>query len=211
MGRLVTKGKGRKKYEAEIMVISVSFQKKGLDTKYILEKVQEQCEMFLKELNDIGISPEQIRFEDKGIKKKYGEDENTIERKIVIRTKIDVKLCTYICSLIRKYSSDIIYEILYEIEDEETKSQELLKLAVKDSRRQAEIIAESIGKVVKGIESVNDEVYIHRNLARGVVVDEGMNPQIPEVFDSNTPLTDRAALPVIEKSEEITVAWIMND
>lgn len=208
MGRVVTKGCSRKQYNAEIMEISVTFHKEGSDSKIVLENVQKQCEDFLNELVNIGIHPEQIRLEDKGINKRYNDTNISAEKIIYIRTKISIQLCTYICSLIKKYSNDIMYSISYQVENEEIKSQELLQLAVEDSRRQADIIAASLGKSIKDAESVNDEQYIHRNMTKSIAIDN-INPEIPEAFSSDTPLSDRTALPTIEKSEEITITWIM--
>ena len=210
MGRLVTKGKCGKSYEAEIMVITVKFLKKGFDNKMILDGVQQLCERFLLDLKQIGIQPEQVILEDQGIKKEYGKEENTAERDVIIKTKINVKFCTYVCSLIKKYTGEIIYEITYKLEDEQDKNQELLKLAVDDSRRQADIIAVSLGKSVIGVESVNDQEYMHRSLAKSITVDD-INPEIPDIFNSDTPLSDKAALPTVYLEQEITIAWIMGD
>lgn len=166
--------------------------------------------MILLDLKQIGIQPEQIILEDQGIDKGYGKEENTAERDIIIKTKINVKLCTYVCSLIKKYSGEIRYEIKYKLEDEQEKNQELLKRAIDDSRRQADIIAGSLGKSVIGVESVNDQEYMHRSLAKSITIGD-INPEIPDIFNSDTPLSDKAALPTVYLEQEITISWLMGD
>lgn len=209
MGRLVTKGTCVKEYEAEIMEITITFHKEGFDSKMILESVQQQCERFMLDLTEIGIKPEQVQIEDEGITKKYGESGNVAERYITIRSKIDVRLGTYICSLIKKYSGEIRYRIQYDLDENADRIQELLKHAVEDSRRQADIIAGSLGKRVIDVESVNDPEYLQKvYYKRG---SDDIEPEIPDFFNSDTPLSDRAALPTVELEKEVTVAWIMGD
>ena len=61
-----------------------------------------------------------------------------------------------------------------------------------------------------GIESVNDDMYMQRTISKALAVDKS-NPKIPEAFESDTPLTDRAALPTISMNEEIKISWLMGD
>lgn len=210
MGKIVTKGSCEKEYEAEIMEITVTFSEEGSDTRFILEGVQEQCEQFLKELSAIGINPESVQFEDSGIQSAYKEDRRA-ERSLTLRTKVNVKLCTYICSLLRKHSNEIRYRISYDVENKGEKSRELLQLAVEDSRRQADIIAAALGKTVSGVESVNDEEYRHRDCLYSMSACYEGNPEIPEAFASDTPLTDRASLPTVTMSEQVTVSWTISN
>lgn len=120
-------------------------------------------------------------------------------------------LCTYIFSLIKKCGNEIKYNIHFDVNNKEELSNQLIKLAVEDSRRQADIIAESLGCSITGVNSVNDQRYMHRNLAKSVTVEDDVNPEIPESFRSDTPLSDRAALPTIKLEEEIEICWNMSE
>ena len=212
MGNLVTKGRVIREYEAEIMTLSITFYKDGADGGYILNGVQKQCEDFLAELEKINIPPENVRLEDGGIdRRRYDSEEIRAERKIIIKTKINIRLCTYIFSVIKKYSEAMRYSIHYSVDNKEQLSSQLLELAVEDSRRQADVIAKSLGKTVIGINSVNDKEYRIRNLAKSVCADDDINPEIPEAFKSDTPLADRASLPTVTLEEEIEICWNMSE
>lgn len=210
MGKLVTKGFVEKEYEAEIMELRVSFQKTGSSSQYILAGVQNLCESFLKELLYIGIEPEKVRMIDEGISEDYNSENLRAKRSIVIETDINIELCTCLFSIIKKYESVIIYKMSYKLKDDAEKDKELLQEAVDDSRKQAEIIALSLGKTVVGVLSVNDEKYLRRNMAKSITVDD-VTPVIPTMFISDTPLSDRTALPTIKKSEDIEIAWEMSE
>lgn len=211
MGNLVTKGKAIKEYEAEKMTVTITFQKEGDEAGYILSSVQQQCEDFLKELDNINIPPEKIELIDGGLDKHYNSEKPRAERRIVIETGIDIKLCTYLFSLIKKCGNEIKYSISFDVNNKEELSNQLIKLAVEDSRRQADIIAESLGRTIIGVNSVNDQKYVHRNLAKSITVGDDVNPEIPASFRSDTPLSDRAALPTITLDEEIEICWNMSE
>ena len=211
MGNLVTKGRVHREYEAENMTLNISFQKEGDDVAYILGEVQKQCEEFLAELEKINIPPENVRLEDGGIRnQRYDSENKCAERVLIIKTKIDVRLCTYIFSVIKKYNEEIKYSISYGVNNKDQISDKLIELAVEDSRRQADVIAASLGKTVIGVNSVNDQERGYRNLAKSIRVDD-INPKIPDSFNSDTPLADRAALPTVSFEEEIEVCWNMSE
>ena len=113
--------------------------------------------------------------------------------------------------MIKKYGDSIRYKISYELTNEEDLRGKLLDLAVADSRRQADIIAASLGKTVIGVNSVNDKDYVRRNLAKSISLEDAPNPEIPEAFRSDTPLSDRAGLPTLTLEEEIEICWNMSD
>ncbi len=211
MGNLVTKGRASNEYDAEIMKLTVIFQKKGQDAGYVLKSAKEQCESFLSELNNINVPPEKIQLIDGGVLKKYGHEETTAEKRLIVETRIDIELCTYIFSLIEKCKDEIQYDISFDLLEKEIKSNELLKLAVEDSRRQANIIAASLGKSVIGVNSVNDQKYNQRSLAKSLTIEDAIKAKIPDAFKSDTPLSDRAALPKVLMSEDIEITWNMSE
>lgn len=211
MGNLVTKGKAERDFEAEKMILTVIFQKSGDEVSYILGSVQQQCEDFLKELDNIGIPPESIKLIDCGLDKHYNSEKPQAKRKIVITTKIDILLCTYIFSLIKKYGNEIKYDIHFDLYNKEELSIQLIKLAVEDSRRQADIIAKSLGQSIIGVNSVNDQKYLRRECVKNIAVESDVNPKIPASFRSDTPLSDRAALPTVKLYEEIEICWNMGE
>lgn len=211
MSNLVTKGRAIREYEAENMTLKITFRKEGDDTAYILGGVQKQCENFLAELEKINIPPESVRLEDGGIsKQRYDSENKYAERELIIKTPIDVRLCTYLFSVIKKYNEEIKYSISYGVNDKDQLKDKMIELAVEDSRRQAEVIATSLGKKVIGVNSVNDQERGYRNLAKSISVDD-INPEIPDSFNSDTPLADRAALPTVNFEEEIVICWNMSE
>lgn len=208
MGKIVTMGRCEKKFTAEKMTLTVAFQKEGDDAAYLVANVQEQCEKFLGELARIGIPPETVILEDRGVSG-TGYDPSTARarRELILETRIDARLCAYIFSLIKKSEKNIEYQITYGLEDEEEKTRELIRAAVEDARRQADLIAEALGRRVTGVESVNEEQYGHRLLAKSAALCDGLSPEIPEAFRSDTPLSDRALLPTVVRAEDVVIAW----
>ena len=219
MGKLVTKGKARREYDAERMELTVKFVKSGDDARYVLSSVQEQCEQFLRALSEIGIGPEYVRLKDAGMSENYREEfPIKATREISLEASMDKEFYSYLCDLIKKSEKKIQYSVSYNLEEKEDRNRELLREAVEDARRQADIIAESLGCRVVGVDSINDQDYIsRRNLAKSVEVSEHEFDELLCVFErrrdrkSDTPLADRTAVPMIALSEEIVIAWKMEE
>lgn len=207
MGLLVVKGKGKKEYTAEIMKVKLTFRRKGVNLKRVLNMVINECEEFLNELDKIGIAPESIQIVEDDASNTYRDDAYEAVRKIEILTKVDKKLYSYIISLIRNSENPIGYSVDFYLDNLEEKAEELLKLAINDSRRQAEIIAESLGEKIWYAKSVNENHYSRNNESFDFsnMGDIG----IPMDYESSTPFSDRLEIPTIEKSEEISIEWTM--
>lgn len=89
------------------------------------------------------------------------------------------------------------------INDSEIK-ENLISAALKDSRRKAEQIAESVGEKIVGVKEVSESNYHYKNLAKSIVVDA---LEVPSYL-SSTPKADKLDIPEIERSADIDIVWI---
>ena len=207
MARLTIQGTVSRKVPADCMKIEIAFMGKAQDTASAIEKAHQQCEMFLERITDCGISEENIMFQDDSINRYVFDKTESVmvKRSIEFCTSADLKMGTYIINIIKEHNLDCNYDISFLLSDEDWLHEELLKEAIQNSRKKAEIIAGSLGENVIGADEIQDARTRGNQSKKNIRIDECFD--IPQ-FLSETPKSDNLALPEIERDAQIEIVWI---
>ena len=160
MGKIMVVGRVEREYVPDMCGINLGIEitRKTASEASIVSS--EQCEQILSKLqNDLGIEPNLIRIAADIITKnsRYHSDEIRYESKKSLRlyTPADMKIVNAIRALIETGFEDVTFVTKYTISNESELHKELLKEAIADSRSKAELLAESMGLKISGIDSAD--------------------------------------------------------
>ena len=158
MGSIRTKGKATREVEFDYMIISVAFNSRDRRSKDAIRKVIEECEHFLSELEKCGIDISKISGDDNRVSSySHYNNEKDIDavRKLKWKAPYDLALIDTIMRLSEKSSYNVEINITPIYSQKEETYKELMKEAGLDAKQTAEMLAESLGKKVKGPGKVN--------------------------------------------------------
>ena len=204
MGVFEIEGRARKMVECDIANISISFRAAGINSAEILKKVVDECDRFLKEAYKAGLKPEAIHFDEDSVESRTYEDNREVRatRTIRIRMPFEMKYINGIQSILSKGG----YRYLLSVSGENSKRDEthieLAKQAVRNSKEEAEQLAEVLGVKVQGIESVCKETRRGYNCGAGDILG------LLDDFEEERP-SDNIGAKLIEESVELKVKWIL--
>lgn len=209
MGKITVSGTAEKEIPADIAEISVRFQTRANSTSNAIKKITEQCEEFLSILKNIGFDMKHIRIKDDHIQQNYFDNRLnvTASKSISIKIKLDSALNNYIISILKSKNYDVNYNIEYKVSNLAEIHRQLLKEALSDSKRKAEIVAETMNQHIIGIDSMNTSDI--KNPIKYKDIPKIQNEEIRGVPQSKTPLTDNLEPPVNTESETVEAVWIM--
>ncbi|MBQ1516653.1 MAG: SIMPL domain-containing protein, partial [Clostridia bacterium] len=156
MGKLSVPGKACKEIACDIMHIKICFKSIGDSTSKLLEKSMSQCDLFLEILEQKGININTIHFSRTEISHDVYADnsEITADREIELRLPFDMNTLNCITEIIKEKDFTVeldvsfVYSNIIELHDQ------LIKEAVLDSKKKAEMIAEAMEQKVIGINTL---------------------------------------------------------
>lgn len=156
MGKLKIEGKVTKEYEYDVMEITVRFQVHEKSSADAIGKVTGQCEECLSILTEQGISMDDIRIGEDSVEQDYDDHELDVcaTREIVMRLPFDVSFSNYFMELIREKGYEVDLDIEPHLSSYSDIHNELLKLAIEDSKSKASFIAGAMDQKITGIDSV---------------------------------------------------------
>ena len=138
---------------AEVRITFVSLNKNSYEAS---QKVMSDCEKFLEDVKNLGISAEQFTLDYDRNDMSYGdEDEFSANRSIKIRIPFNMELINQIRELLDEGKYSFRFDLNYELSNREEIHCQLLADALKDSKRTAELLAQTMDMKVIRIESVN--------------------------------------------------------
>lgn len=210
MGKLTIEGKASKKYSYDLMEVSVTFRSQEEKTAQALKTVMSQSETFLAELEAAGIALETVQI---------GKDEtseDSYQRPCRVRAKRELRLCVpfnmdfanYIRFLVEKNALDADIETTYEFSNLGKIHEELIKLALEDSKTKAAYIAQSMGQKLVGVDSVvigenKIRPLVYPAMERSEVDSDGQYDQLSSL------LSKRVKAPNADQSETVEVVWLI--
>lgn len=175
MGTITTVGKAEEKYQYDIVSITVRFRVTASKSSEALDKVLNDCEDFLSYLHDNGLNMDCVNAgKDALIQNDYRDEKNAVAtREIKMVLPYETAYVNSLLDEIRKHDYDCEIDIDYELSNFREIHENLIKMAIDDSKHKAEMIAEALGQKIIGIESVeinkryNDhEIFEHeRNIS----------------------------------------------
>ena len=159
MGKILVVGKAEREVDPDVCAINIEIKIRSKTSNEASRLSSERCERILAELADLGIKPGDIelgrdRIDTTG---RYDSKETMYEseKDLTIRISNNMAMVNIIRDIIEKGYDNISFSVVRSVSNENKIYMELIKEAIKDSRKKAEFLAESIGVKIKGIHSAN--------------------------------------------------------
>lgn len=208
MSKLTISGRATRNVEADTEHITLRFQNHAENAAEASKETLAECESFLQELTQWGVSMDQIHMSKDEISQEYddGELEVTVTREISIELPYNMAFNNSIMELIQEKEMNIDYEIGYSLSAYETVHKELMQEALADSKEKAELIASSVGQKIIGI----DTFKLSDRYSR-VQFELMMQPRMGSRPERAATLSDQLKAPTTEETESVEVVWLMSE
>ena len=209
MGKLKVVGKARKEFTCDIMYIKLSFKAWGDDTSQAIETSMSQCDMFLDILEQQGIELNMIHMSSADVSQDMYDDklEISAEREIELRMPFDMNVINRLSEIIKENSLKVDMDISFKLTNMLEVHEQLLKEAVLDSKKKAEMLASAMGQKVVGIETLNaGERYNSYDSEEKAYYDQ-FTHKIGETHSRSK--SNRLQAPLITEYEHVDVEWII--
>ena len=157
MGKIRMEGVAVRECKYDLMELMLTFHVKEKSTAAALKAVTEQCERFLKKLDQEGLMGPFVRYVDDDTRKtdKIVGAEVIAKRKICIRYEYSLALVNHLMEMIQETKWDIEIEPRFLLSEDKQRKEELIMEAVRDSRHKAELIADAAGVSISGIDDIS--------------------------------------------------------
>lgn len=202
MGTLRVRGTAECRFPADIFTVHIEVLASGETSGAAIAAGKEQTELLLSRMQErLGLQPDSFRLQDESVRQTYGEKPcYQFTKGISAEIAADLAALERMTELLGTLS-ETEYHISYALSDLAGKEQQVLRSAVEDSRRRAEMIAAAVGQKICGIEDVNceyaggNDLCTDRMLAKceGAVLRNG--------------LADRLMKPEQTVSKEVQIVW----
>ena len=209
MGTLKVVGKARKEFTCDIMYIELSFKAWGDDTAQAIETSMSQCDLFLDLLEKQGIDINLIHMSNADVSQDMYDDKLEIssERKIELRMPFDMNAINRLSEIIKENRLKVDMDISFKLTNMLEVHEQLLKEAVLDSKKKAEMLASAMGQKVIGIETLNaGERYNSYDSEEKAYYDQ-FTHKIGETHSRSK--SNRLQAPLITEYEHVDVEWII--
>lgn len=209
MGKLKVIGKARKEFTCDIMYVKISFNAWAEDTSNAIETSMSQCDMFLGILEEHGVDITMIHISNAGVSQDMNDDnlEVSAEREIELRMPFDMNTLNRLTEIIKENSLKVDMDISFKLSNMLELHEQLLKEAVLDSKKKAEMIASAMGQKVIGIETLNaGERYNSYDSEEKSYYDQ-FSHKIGETHSRSK--SNRLQAPLITEYEHVDVEWII--
>lgn len=204
MGKLSITGKAEREVSYNAIEMSVTFYIHAKTTAEALQIVMEQSEKFLELVTAAGIDMKDIHIGDNSVDQRYSDDELKAHasREMKIRLHFDMAFVNGLMDMIREQDFAVDLDCDYHLTNRAELHMELMKEALADSKKKAEVIAEIMGQKIIGIDSVehdrhNDMEWMCCEQERGII------------REGAAPLSNQLEAPITTESETISVVWLI--
>ena len=208
MGKLMITGKAEREVYYDVVELTVTFYNDDKDSSNAIDTVIRQSEKFLSIIASNGADISKIRMDDDSLERSSRYDDkkrSSARRSFCLRYAFDMKFINSISQMIRdeNFNAEIDYDYL--LSNKEEIHKELLKEALEDSRKKAEMIAETVGEKITGIDEMKHESIAtnikYREFERGL--------SYMERYESESSYSDELSSPVATETETVNVTWII--
>lgn len=202
MGEIEVKGYAEKKVSYDIIEIIIAFCNKSADVSRASENVLHECEKFLEIIEKDGVNINEIKIvEDSVDRNSYGEEITyDATRKIKIDIDFNMPMVNHIRQILLDEKMNAEFTSKYKLSNTAEIHEELMRMAMVDSKAKAETLAEVLNQRVVGI------VTASKNGRETSVVNKmSRNGTLP--IPSFLTKSDRLQADTTTESEEITVTW----
>lgn len=209
MGTIKVIGKAEKEFTADIMEIVIEINVANPDYSKTLSQGNEETEKLLKILTDSGynitdilLNKEDVSQDESESGKKYYEFNKAISFTTGASPANLVALSDELCKNKIKAS----YDHTFKLSNRKELENAVLKEALTDSRKKAEMISETFGQKITGIEKVDCDLRYYAVYAES---NKGDLDAILRCRTTNYSLSEKISPDKIKLSKEIEVTWIM--
>lgn len=208
MGKLMITGKAEREVCYDVVELTVTFYNDDRNSSDAIDTVIKQSEKFLSIIASKGADISKIRMDDDSLERSSRYDDkrrSSARRSFTLRTAFDMKFINSISQIIRNenFNAEIKYDYL--LTNKEEIHKELLKEALEDSRKKAEMIAETVGEKITGIDEMkldNIKAYIRQHM-------EERELSFVDYYESESSYSDELSSPVATETETVNVTWII--
>ena len=207
MGTIKTKGYAERKVPADTTEFEITFSEYDIKEEGAIQKCNDECERFLQSLTGIGIKIEDIQLHlDRISKSNYDNQRKiTCTKSITFPTICNPKFNSALSQVISKGKRHVELITTNSIENDTEIKKDLLKEAILDSKRKAELIASADGRKIIGIDSVYEDGYADSWKEDDMDIKCGATPE-GFLLDQNT-LTSNLSVPKIKIQASINISW----
>lgn len=196
MGKLEVRGNASKTVDYDLMKIKLDFHAKEKTATEASQKVMRECEEFLKTLKKGGVDISHISLSKDSVDRSVdyhndGEREYYKANRILeIESEFNMKMINNIRSITNSSNAQVGFHVDYELSNEDAIRQELLTEALKDAKRQAEVMAQAIDQKVVGLISADknapkqDSVFVGEVLCMSLCCEQEV-----ETYDNSDELS----------------------
>lgn len=209
MGKLRVVGKARREYTCDIMYIKLSFKAWADDTAQAIETSMSQCDMFLEILEQQGIDINMIHMSNADVSQEMYDEKHEIsaEREIELRLPFDMNVINRLSEIIKENNLKVDMDISFKLTNMLALHEQLLKEAVLDSKKKAEMLAAAMGQKVVGIEKLDaGDRYRACDSEEKAYYDQ-FSHKIGEVHQRSR--SNRLQAPLVTEFESVDVEWII--
>lgn len=162
MGKIKINGSAKKEFKADIMKVDISIATAGETAASAINKGKKETEKLLQLLVDLGFELSKVSMENDHISNpsRYDDDKcYHFEKEISFTSSANLALLESISDGIIRNEIRATYDETFCLSNMESAKKSVLQDALLDSKKKAEIIAETLGQKVVGIESAKCDEY----------------------------------------------------
>ena len=211
MGKIKTRGFAKREVEYDRMKIRLDFYAAEQTTGEAIRSVSDSCEAFLGKLEELGLAAEKIRSAGDAVSHDmYTEREQArASRAIEFTAEYDLALIDRVKEAVAEGSFRADMSVEPVLSKEAEIREELIKEAIADARRSADLIAESTGTRVVGIDEIQTDRRFDLMADMGAEED-ALLLSAPAAGAMRKKFADLGN-PVTEQQAEIFIEWKIED
>lgn len=208
MNTIKIKGYASRKVNADKIKYTISFISKDVKASGASEQVKKQCDIFLKDMKEHGFDVSRFHLDEDVIEKEYNKEEKKAKRTISFEMPFDPKVNNVIYAIIKKEDFNVETKTDFFLSNKNELHNELLKEALLDSKKKAELIAETNNQIVKYAELISDNKY-DANYDENFDDDDFKSGDVCGiVLDDDSPFAELSAKQ-IEEYANLYVTWVI--
>ena len=161
----------QKEFKADVMSVDISISTDGETSVSAITKGKRETEKLLRLLVDLGLELSKVSMKNDSVSKpsRYDDDKYYhFEKEISFTSSADLALLESISDGLIKNEINATYDETFYLSNIESAKKDVLQDALLDSKKKAEIIAETLGQKVVGIESAKCDEYEEEHFKESV-------------------------------------------
>lgn len=162
MGKIKINGSAKKEFKADVMRVDISISTAGETSASAINKGKKETEKVLQLLVDLGFELSKVSMEKDRVSNpsRYDDDKYYhFEKEISFTSSANLALLESISDGLIKHDINATYDETFYLSNIESAKKAVLQDALLDSKKKAEIIAETLGQKLVGIESAKCDEY----------------------------------------------------